>query len=87
MSVEDRLAILDVIARYALAWDGRDAEAYAACFTDDAVFEDWIKGRDEPLNRLETREAIGAWAAAGCMRVEGRTCRAARTRWRRRSTS
>jgi hypothetical protein len=35
-AVEDRLAINELIARYAYAVDGRDDDGVAACFTDDA---------------------------------------------------
>jgi ketosteroid isomerase-like protein len=35
-AIEDRLAIEDVIVRYAHAVDGHDDERLAACFTDDA---------------------------------------------------
>lgn len=64
MSVDDRLAILDVIARYAHAWDDRDAETYADCYTDDAVFEAYIADQGDPLIHWESRDAILKWATA-----------------------
>ena len=48
MNVDDRLAILDQIARDSYAWDGRDADAYAALFTADGVFEVFAAAREEP---------------------------------------
>ncbi len=63
MSADDRLAILDAIARYAHAWDDRDAETYAASFTADAVFESYISLEGStPLIHHEGRAAILAWA-------------------------
>jgi 3-phenylpropionate/cinnamic acid dioxygenase small subunit len=35
----DRLAISDVLIRYATAMDGRDWELLASCFTDDATLD------------------------------------------------
>lgn len=60
----DRLAIIDVIARYAHAWDDRDAETYADCYTDDAVFESYIRGDPSPHLHYESRVAIDEWARA-----------------------
>ena len=61
MSADDRLAILEMIGRYSYAYDGRDADAYASLFTEDAVFEVYA-GREKPLVRNEGREAIREWA-------------------------
>ena len=61
-SIEDRLAILDAIARYAHAWDDRDADTYADCFTDDAVFEAYIASDPEPHIRKVTKATILEWA-------------------------
>ena len=40
MSAEDRLDVFDLFARYAWAYDGGDAEAYAATFAPDGVLAD-----------------------------------------------
>jgi uncharacterized protein (TIGR02246 family) len=40
LSAEDRLAILDLFARYAWAYDCGDAQAYADTFTPDGVLAD-----------------------------------------------
>ena len=37
--IGDRLAISDVLIRYATALDGRDWELLASCFTDDATLD------------------------------------------------
>lgn len=37
--IADRLAIQDLVARYAAAWDGRDGEAFVATFAPDGVLE------------------------------------------------
>jgi uncharacterized protein (TIGR02246 family) len=39
LSAEDRLDILELLARYAWAYDCGDAEAYADTFTEDGLFE------------------------------------------------
>ena len=39
VDVGDRLAISDVLIRYATALDGRDWELLASCFTDDATLD------------------------------------------------
>lgn len=51
-STEDRLAILDLFAEYAWAYDVGDAEAYADTFTSDGILAD-----DAGL-RAEGRAAI-----------------------------
>lgn len=58
----DRLAIIEVIARYSQAWDGRDPEAYASLFAEDAVFEAFARDADEPVIRRDGRDAILVWA-------------------------
>ena len=39
LSTADRLEILELVARYNHTMDGRDAAAWAACFTPDGVFD------------------------------------------------
>lgn len=59
----DRQSIADQLARYGWTFDSRDADAWAALFTDDGVFESRLDGRDAPLFRLqgteELREFVG----------------------------
>jgi len=61
MSIADKLAILETIARYSYAYDAKDAEAFAQLFTEDAVWEMLISGVSEPQVYLDSREAIRAW--------------------------
>ena len=62
MDVDDRLAILEMIARYSYAWDEQDAEAYMALFAEDAIFEVDPELPGGPATHAHGREAIGAWA-------------------------
>ncbi len=62
MSADDRLEIMEMVARYAYAWDEKNAHAYAACFTEDAEFEVYTRGREAPAFREEGRDAIERWA-------------------------
>lgn len=54
--IEDRIAILDLIARYYNAVDDRDIDTVATLFTEDAVF-----GRYNGTDRAEGRDAIVAF--------------------------
>jgi len=63
MSLEDKLAIQEVIAQYSYTYDAQDAEGFAALFTEDAVWELFASGATRPEIRLESRAAIRAWAA------------------------
>jgi uncharacterized protein (TIGR02246 family) len=62
MSLEDKLAIQEVIAQYSYTYDAQDAEGFAALFTEDAVWELFAAGATRPAIRLESRAAIQAWA-------------------------
>jgi len=63
LSAADRLAILDVVTRADEAASRRDAEAYVALFTEDAVL-DGTQGRH--AGRQALRAAVGpVWAAEG----------------------
>src|SRR5215475_10417917 len=61
MSLEDKMDILAVIARYAYTYDRRDADRFAQLFTEGGIFEVLPSGRSQPELRLETRAAIHAW--------------------------
>jgi hypothetical protein len=39
VSLEDKLAVQEVIAQYSYTYDAQDAEEFAALFTEDAVWE------------------------------------------------
>jgi uncharacterized protein (TIGR02246 family) len=57
LTVEDRLAIFELVARYNQAIDGRDAPAYAATFVPDGVFQiagqPEIRGREKLARMVE----------------------------------
>jgi uncharacterized protein (TIGR02246 family) len=63
MSVEDKLAIQEVLARYSYAYDSKDAEAFAQLFVEDGIFEVIVQGAPSPTVRLSSRAAIREWAA------------------------
>jgi uncharacterized protein (TIGR02246 family) len=54
--IEDRFAIMDLVAAYCAAIDGRDLEAFVDCFTHDGV----IRHADDIMG-LDGREAIRAY--------------------------
>ncbi len=60
--IEDRLAILEQIARYSYAWDGRDLDAYVALFAEDGVFVVDPELPGGPSTHAVGHEAIRAWA-------------------------
>jgi ketosteroid isomerase-like protein len=62
LSAEDRLAIIDLIADYALRVDGGDVEGYVANFTPDAVI-DYTNGRCEGHD--EIRRWVGRLVEIG----------------------
>jgi hypothetical protein len=62
MSLEDKLAIQEVIGKYSYTYDAQDAEGFAALFTEDAVWELFAAGATHPTIRLESRAAIYGWA-------------------------
>ena len=51
--LEDRFAIMDLVARYCAAIDGRDLEGFVDCFTTDGVIR-----HADGIMRLEGSEAI-----------------------------
>lgn len=58
LTSEDRLAIMELVARYNHAYDGGDAEAWAATFTEDGVFQSRgrrTQGREALVRRVEDR--------------------------------
>jgi 3-phenylpropionate/cinnamic acid dioxygenase small subunit len=61
--VGDRLAISDVLIRYATALDGRDWELLASCFTDDATL-------DYDTSGTYGREAFVEHCKAGLARMK-----------------
>jgi uncharacterized protein (TIGR02246 family) len=62
MSLEDKLAIQEVIARFSYAWDAKAAEDFAQLFSEDAVLEIFTSGDTSPQLHLVSRTAIRQWA-------------------------
>ena len=58
MSLEDKLAIQEVIAQYSYTFDSKDAEGCANLFTEDAVMEFFNPGETQPHRRFESRVSI-----------------------------
>jgi uncharacterized protein (TIGR02246 family) len=63
MSIEDKLAIEEIIARYSYTYDSRDAEGFAQLFVEDGVFEVFVPGKTTASVRLQSRTEIREWAA------------------------
>lgn len=61
MSIADRLAILDAIARYSHTFDNREVDAFAQIFTEDGIFEFIAADASEPELSLPSRADIHAW--------------------------
>lgn len=72
MSIEEKLAIHEMIARYSYAYDGKDAEGFANLFVEDGVFEIFVPGKTGPSVRLQSRREIREWAAQRLQEREGR---------------
>ena len=61
LTPEDRIAIQDVITRYAFSYSNADIEGFGAIFADDASFELYWSGALG--SRLDGKKAITDWAA------------------------
>ena len=72
MSMEDRLAITDNIYAYSYHWDGQDVERFLTVFTDDALWEFFPSGTDQPEVSLQGHAKIRAWAAERLARRKGK---------------
>lgn len=72
INIEDRFAILDVIARYSYAYDSRDADGFANLFIEDAVWEYYFYDQEKPEIKLNSREEIRDWAANRLVDREGK---------------
>jgi uncharacterized protein (TIGR02246 family) len=60
MSIEDKLAIQEMIAKYSYAYDSKDAEGFAQLFVEVEVF---VPGQTTASVRLQSRTEIREWAA------------------------
>src|SRR5262249_28856041 len=72
MSIEEKLAIHEMIAQYSYTYDNRDADAFAQLFVEEAVFEIYAAGKPGPLVRLQARGEIRAWAVQHLRERSGR---------------
>ena len=72
MSIEDKLAIQEIIAHYSYTYDSRDAEGFAKLFVEDGVFEVFVPGTTTASVRLQSRTAIREWAAQRLQARHGR---------------
>jgi ketosteroid isomerase-like protein len=72
MSVEEKLAIHEMIARYSYTYDSKDADGFAQLFIEDGVFEIFVAGKSNPLIRLQSRKEIREWAAQRLHERHGR---------------
>ncbi len=62
LGAADRLLIAERIARYGWAYDERDREALADCFTPDGVWQGVIMGRNR-VEPIRGARAIADWLA------------------------
>jgi len=72
MSIEDKLAIQEIIAQYSYTYDSQDAEGFAQLFVEDGVFEVFAPGQTSASVRLQSRAEIRAWAAQRLQERHGR---------------
>jgi SnoaL-like domain len=72
MSIEDRLAIQEIIAQCSYAYDGKDVEGFARLFVEDGVFEVFVPGKTIASVRLQSRTEIRQWAAQRLQERHGR---------------
>jgi hypothetical protein len=66
MSIEDRLAIQDMIAQYSYAYDSQDAEAFAQPFVDDGLFEISSPAARDPSSASVRERRFANGALDGC---------------------
>ncbi len=72
MSIEDKLAIQEMVAKYSYAYDSNDAEGFAQLFVEDGVFEAFVPGQTTASVRLQSRTGIREWAAHRLQERSGR---------------
>lgn len=56
LTAQDRLEILDLVARYNLTTDSKDVDGYMDCWTEEMLFE-------SPFGTFRTREEMRAFEA------------------------
>ena len=63
-AAEDKLAIAEQLAQYSYRWDSKDADGFAALFTEAGIMERWRSGALVRGSRVEGRQAILEYASA-----------------------
>ena len=61
----DRVAIEQAALRYGFAFDDGDVDSFVSVFTADGVFEVFLDGQTEPLNRITGRAELADFVEAG----------------------
>jgi uncharacterized protein (TIGR02246 family) len=69
MSVEDKLAIQEVIAQYSYTYDSQDAAGFAQLFVEDGVFETFDPARPPPRSASSRERRFATGLHNGCTRV------------------
>jgi hypothetical protein len=72
MSIEEKLAIHEMIAQYSYTYDSKDADGFADVFVEDGVFEIFVPDKTNPSVRLRSRAEIREWAAQRLQERNGR---------------
>ena len=72
MSIEDKLAIQEIVAQYSYTYDSQDAEGFAQLFVEDGVFEVFVPGQATASVRLRSRTEIREWAGRRLQERRGR---------------
>jgi hypothetical protein len=69
--IEDKLAILELLAAYSHTLDNGDDEGWVQLFTADAVWESFERGSEQPTLHYEGHAGIRQFAAAMRARSTG----------------
>lgn len=69
--IEDKLAILELLAAYSHTLDNGDDEGWVQLFTADAVWESFARGSDTPSIHYAGQDGIREFAAAMRARSTG----------------
>jgi len=69
MSIEEKLAIHEMIAQYSYTYDASDPEGFAQVFAEDSVFEIFVPGKTTPSVRLQSRTRFASGLSSDYKRV------------------
>lgn len=62
LRLQDRTLIAEMLAQYSYRWDGKDAAAFAALFTEDGEMERWVSGERVEGSVVSGKEGILEYA-------------------------